>query len=53
MQEQEEEEEEIERERKEGGFFQRYYKFSECSCFSYVLLSDSHNMNMYNETLVV
>ena len=32
MQEQKEEEEEIERERKEGGFFQRYYKFSECSC---------------------
>ena len=33
MQEQEEEEEEIERERKEGSFFQRYFKFSECSCF--------------------
>ena len=34
MQEQEEEEgeEEIEREKGEGGFFQRYYKFSECSC---------------------
>ena len=34
MQEQEEEEEERERERKEVSFFQRYYKFSECSCFS-------------------
>ena len=33
-QEEEEEEEEIERERKEGFFFQRYYKFSECSCYA-------------------
>ena len=39
MQEQEEEEEEIERERERerkkrggGGLFQRYHKFSECSC---------------------
>ena len=36
-QEEEEEEEEIEREGKEGGFFQRYYKFSECSCYYYVI----------------
>ena len=45
MQEQEEEEEEIEREEKEGGFFQRYYKFSECSCFmcsaSFIVISKS------------
>ena len=32
MQEKEEEEEEIEKERKEGSFFQRYFKFSDCSC---------------------